>query len=159
MMPATMKTSSTGPAACAAAQSSRRSSGSEISWIQRGTTTLGGPLPSCFCSVLGSSSGKGLYPTTKLPPRAGAPCAPGPRWTSGLALALSDLGGLVLDVLLRTVQLVLGLALPLLLTALATHAAVAGHVAGGLLRPTGDLVQDAHSRLLYGFGAEIPVAW
>src|SRR3954453_4498404 len=63
---------------------------------------------------------------------------------SGPALEVGDLLGLALDLVLRGGELVLRLALALLLAALAAQARVVGQVAGGLLRPSCDLVDDAH---------------
>src|SRR3954470_680675 len=62
----------------------------------------------------------------------------------GLALEVRDLVGLGVGLLLRATELLLGVALALLLLALAAQARVVGEVAGGLLRAPGDLVHDSH---------------
>src|SRR3954453_12355753 len=142
-MPATMNSSSTGPAARAAAHSPSRNSGRETSWIQRGTTTVGRGGES-LRSIWGSSSGIGLSPTTKLLRGRAHPFTPPPRDRSGPAFPLGDLGGLVLEPVLALAELFLGLALALLLASLATERGVAREVARGLLRAAGDLVDDAH---------------
>src|SRR4051812_4318615 len=65
-------------------------------------------------------------------------------WSSGLALEVRDLVGLGVGLLLRAAELVLGVALALLLLALAAQAGVVREVACSLLRASGDLVHDAH---------------
>src|SRR5215207_3305871 len=157
MTPATANISSTGPAARAIAHTATRSSGRVTSWIQRGTTTLGRASSSSVRSVRGSSSGMGLYPTTKLLRGRAPPCVPPSGRPSGAALALGDLRRLVLDVLLGASELVLGLALALLLTTLALEAGVTGKVPGGLLGATRDLVEDAHLWVSFvGFPPALP---
>src|SRR6185503_18271349 len=64
--------------------------------------------------------------------------------SSGLALEVRDLGGLVLDLVLGVVELLLRLALALLAGALAVQRRIAGDVAGSLLGAACDLVDDAH---------------
>src|SRR3954447_25155690 len=66
------------------------------------------------------------------------------RHQSGIAFELSDLLGLVLDPILGAVQLFLLLAFGFFLAALATKRRIAGEIAGGLLRPAGHLVYEAH---------------
>src|SRR5680860_207293 len=65
---------------------------------------------------------------------------------SGLALEVSRLLGLFVGALAGPVALLLLLALLLLVFALAAQRGVVGEVAGGLLGPTGELVENAHVR-------------
>src|SRR4051812_15036373 len=65
-------------------------------------------------------------------------------WSSGLALEVRDLVGLGVGLLLRAAELFLGVALALLLLALAAQAGVIRQVACSLLRTSGHLVHDAH---------------
>src|SRR5215211_6371581 len=142
--PATMNSRRTGPAARAAAQRASRNSGKVTNWIKRGTTTVGRAGESSLRSVWGSSSGIGLYTTTKVLGGRAEPFSPPPEDGSGAALPLGHLGGLVLEPLLALAQLFLGLALALLLASLAAQRRVAGDVACRLLRAARDLVDDAH---------------
>src|SRR5436190_9788267 len=64
--------------------------------------------------------------------------------SSGPALEVGDLLGLVLDLLLGPAQLVLRLALLLFLAPLVAQSGIVGNVAGRLLGASGDLVDDAH---------------
>src|SRR4051794_4429561 len=67
-----------------------------------------------------------------------------------LALEVRDLVGLGVGLLLRVAELLLGLALALLLPALAAQAGVVRQVACSLLHTSRDLVHDAHEfRLLW----------
>src|SRR5215475_10244898 len=66
------------------------------------------------------------------------PCSSGP------ALEVADLPGLLLDPFLGSVELFLLLALDLFLATLPTERSVAGEVAGRLLHATGELVDEAH---------------
>src|SRR4051794_29805242 len=76
-------------------------------------------------------------------PRPAAPIRR--RRRSGLALEVGDLVGLGVGLLLRAVELVLGLALALFLPSLALQRTVVGDVAGGLLGSTCELVEKAHA--------------
>src|SRR3954468_13171285 len=68
----------------------------------------------------------------------------------GLALQIGDLVGLGVGLLLRAAELLLGLALALLLPALAAQTGVIRQVACSLLHTSRDLVHDAHEfRLLW----------
>src|SRR5205814_2228559 len=62
----------------------------------------------------------------------------------GPALQVGHFLGLLVGAVLATGQFVLGLALALLLTTLATQACVIRQVAGCLLGPASDLVNEAH---------------
>src|SRR5439155_23983689 len=77
---------------------------------------------------------------------------------SGLALEVRDLAGLLLRLLLRARELVLRLALALLHAALTPQRRIVCDVARGLLGPTGDLVQNAHSDLLFWVARGLPEA-
>src|SRR5436190_19934583 len=72
---------------------------------------------------------------------------------SGATLEVRDLARLLLGALLRIGELLLGLTLPLLLAALGAHRGIAGQVAGGLLRASRELVDDAHLCSLPSSGA------
>src|SRR5205823_5925525 len=85
-------------------------------------------------------------------------CFPAVQPLRGLPLEIRDLFGLHVRLLLRRGELVLGLALALLLAPLAAEARVAGHVAGGFLRSTGDLVEQSHSALLIRVAGYLPEA-
>src|SRR3954465_8120926 len=92
-------------------------------------------LPSWSCMRNGPRTNSG-------PSRYGVMTTPS---GSGLTLEALDLLGLALGALIGGGQLFLGLALALLALAFAPELSVAGQVPGRLLRPTGDLVENAHS--------------
>src|SRR4051812_28256425 len=77
--------------------------------------------------------------------RPGAQASRKWRGLVGLALEVRDLVGLCVRPLLRVAQLFLGLALALLLPALAAQARVVGEVPRGLLHAARQLVNDSHS--------------
>src|SRR4051794_40027495 len=68
----------------------------------------------------------------------------------GLSFQVRDLVGLRVGLLLRAAELFLGVALALLLLALAAQAGVVRQVARSLLRASGHFVHDAHVLCLLG---------
>src|SRR2546423_2307630 len=81
----------------------------------------------------------------RLSPERSAPgFLPGAARPLGLLLEVSDLLGLFLDAALGAVELFLLLALPLFPRALTSQRGIAREVAGRLLGPAGQLVDEAH---------------
>src|SRR5215208_3381042 len=110
------------------------------------------PLPGAGWLRLGRSR--------SLAERGAHPERPGRRrvlgWLGGLPLEVRHLVGLRVGPLLAARQLVLGLALALLLAALAPQRRVVGQVSGRLLGATGDLVNDAHGRVSFRVHGDLP---